>query len=368
MSKRKDNSELFLKEIPEFTDEHRTKRINNRHKQHGFVSVFLYNKRKREMYFEILKKTMNELETANEICLKISRKDIEKVFDAPDGFDIEHVVKQEDILFTMIREVFEETGLDIKRVSCKIKYFGFDKKILEIDGIVTHVFLVIFDSYDFIPYSKKKKKGNEVIAMNSYDILKKLNDDKGKEIKHFTSTIENIFEEVNSYCKPIRNEIILFGGPNSGLSEGVKGLGPDHLSIRDLYPEHYHARDEPRETQQMRILMAYNSIGKLLRGETKSDVGNEPIVIYERSLGCVNIFNRAYRIPTFPLNDLHKLHDSNQLDIHISPEDNEYAFTIANDRRSYFSDTQKAYKQTYELYEMFSHLEYPNKIIVKNDL
>ncbi|CAG8842669.1 1200_t:CDS:1, partial [Racocetra persica] len=204
----------------------------------------------------------------------------------------------------------------------------------------------------------------------------------------------NVFEEVNSYCKPIKNEIILFGGPHSGLSEGVKictaffksidlgvsstltltesyrnrrGLGPGHLSIRDLYPEHYHARDEPREAQQMWILMAYNSIGKLLRGEIESDVGNEPIVIYERSPGCVNTFNRAYRISTFPLNDLYKPHDSNRLDIHISPEDNEYAFTMTNDRRSYSSDIQKAYRQTYELYEKYSHLEYPNKVIVKND-
>ncbi|CAG8820273.1 1043_t:CDS:2, partial [Racocetra persica] len=132
------NSELFSKEIPEFTNEYRIKRINNGYKQHGFSQVSPIGG-KREMYFEIFKKTMNELETANEIRLKISRKDIEKVFDAPDGFDIEHVVKlekwdtisgddllicdkqyemmyrQEDIFSTMIREVFEETGLDIKR-------------------------------------------------------------------------------------------------------------------------------------------------------------------------------------------------------------------------------------------------------------
>ena len=361
---------------------------------------------------------MNELETGNEIRLKISKEDIEKVFDTPDGFDIEHVVKlekwdpitgddlliydkqyemvykQEDIFSAMSREVFEETGLDIKKISCEIKYFGFDKKIFETDGIITHVFLIIFDSYDFIPYSKEKKKGNEVIALNSYDILKGINDDMDEETKHFTPTIENVFEEVNSYCKPIKNEIILFGGPHSGLSEGVKiytaffksidlgvsstltlpesyrdrrGLGPDHLSIRDLYPEHYHASDESREVQQMRILMAYDSIGKLLHGETELDVGNEPIVIYERSPGCVNTFNRAYHITTFPLDDLHKPHDSNRLDIHISPEDNECAFTIANDRRSYSPDTQKAYRQTYELYEKYSHLEYPNKVIVKND-
>ncbi|CAG8837845.1 13598_t:CDS:2, partial [Racocetra persica] len=235
-------------------------------------------------------------------------------FDAPDGFDIEHVVKlekwdtitgddlliydkqyemlykQEDILSAMSREVFEETELDIKKISCEIKYFGFDKKIFETDGIVTYVFLIIFDSYNFILYSKEKKRGNE-----------------------FTPTIENVFEEVNSYCKLIKNKIILFGGPYSGLSEGVKictaffksidlevsstltlpdsyrdrkGLGPDHLSIRDLYPDYYCTRDESKEVKQFQILAAYNSIGKLLRGETEADAGNKPIVIYERSPGC----------------------------------------------------------------------------------
>ncbi|CAG8852240.1 12235_t:CDS:1, partial [Racocetra persica] len=151
------------------------------------------------------------------------------------------------------------------------------------------------------------------IALNSYDILKRINDDKDKETKYFTPTIENVFEEVNSYCKPIKNEIILFGEPYSGLSEGVKictaffksidlevssiltlpdsyhyrkGLGPDHLSIRDLYPDHYRIRDESKEVKQFQILAAYNSIGKLLCGETEADVGNEPIVIYERSPGC----------------------------------------------------------------------------------
>ncbi|CAG8846474.1 12849_t:CDS:1, partial [Racocetra persica] len=118
MSKRKDNSELFSKEIPEFTNEFRTKRRNNRHKQYGFVSAFLYDKRmnkfifelrgrgnsqyeskispiggKREMRFEISKKTIDGLKTGNEIQLKINKEDIEKVFDKPDGFDIEHVVK-----------------------------------------------------------------------------------------------------------------------------------------------------------------------------------------------------------------------------------------------------------------------------------
>ncbi|CAG8822072.1 34145_t:CDS:2, partial [Racocetra persica] len=308
MSKRKDNSELFSKEIPEFTNEYRIKRRNNRHKQYGFVSIFLYDKRinkfifesrsqgnsqykskispiggKREMQFEISKKAMDGLKTGNEIQLKINNEDIEKVFDAPDGFDIEHVVKlkkwdtitgddlliydkqyemlykQEDIFFAMSREVLEETVLDIKKISCEIKYFGFDKKIFETDRIVTYVFLIIFDSYDFIPYSKEKKRGNEVIALNSYDILKRISDDKDKETKCFTPTIENVFEEVNSYCKLIKNEIILFGRPYSGLSEGVKictaffksidleGLEPDHLSIRDLYPDHYHTRDESKE-------------------------------------------------------------------------------------------------------------------------
>ncbi|CAG8838553.1 3628_t:CDS:1, partial [Racocetra persica] len=189
---------------------------------------------------------MDRLKTGNDIQLKISKEDIEKVFDTPDGFDIEHVVKlekwdtitcddlliydkqyemlykQKDIFSTMSREVFEETGLDIKKISCEVKYFGFDKKIFETDGIVNHVFLIIFDSYDFIPYSKEKKRGNEVITLNSYDILKRINDDKDKETKCFIPTIENIFEEVNSYCKLIKNEIILFGGPYSGLSEGVK--------------------------------------------------------------------------------------------------------------------------------------------------
>ncbi|CAG8802739.1 36316_t:CDS:1, partial [Racocetra persica] len=337
--------------------------------------------------------------------------DIEKVFDAPDGFDIEHVVKlekwdtitsnnlliydkqyemlykQEDIFSAMSREVFEETELDIKKISCEIKYFGFDKKIFETDGIVIYVFLIIFDCYDFIPYSKEKKRGNEVIALNSYDILKRINDNKDKVTKCFMPTIENIFEEVNSYCKPIKNEIILFDRPYSGLSEGVKictaffksidlevsstltlpdsyhdqkGLGPDYLSIRDLYTNHYHTRDESKEVKQFQILAAYNSIGKLLRGETEADVGNKPIVIYKRSPGCVNTFNRAYHIPTFSLDSFYKLHDSKCLDIHISPEDNEYAFTMSNKRRSESLEV-KAYQQTYKLYEMYSHLEYPNK-------
>ncbi|CAG8792181.1 25929_t:CDS:2, partial [Racocetra persica] len=162
MSKRKVNSELFSMEIPEFTNEYRIKRRNNGHKQYGFVSAFLYDKRKREIRFEISKKTMDELKTGNEIQLKISKEDIKKIFDAPDGFDIEHVVKlekwdmitgdnlliydkqyemlykQEGIFSAMSREVFEETGLDIKKISCEIKYFGFDKKIFETDGIVTH--------------------------------------------------------------------------------------------------------------------------------------------------------------------------------------------------------------------------------------
>ncbi|CAG8819680.1 10059_t:CDS:2, partial [Racocetra persica] len=281
MSKQKDNSELFSKEIPEFTNEYRIKRRNNGHKQYGFVSAFLYDKCMNKFIFESRGQVKNKQE------------DIEKVFDAPDGFGIEHVVKlekwdtiigddlliynkqyemlykQEDIFSAMSREVFEETGLDIKKISCELW-----------------------------------KRGNEVIALNSYDILKRINDDKDKETKCFTPTIENVFEEVNSYCKPIKNEIILFGRPYSGLSEGVKictaffksidlevsstltlpdsyrdrkGLGPDHLSIRDLYPDHYHTRDESKEVKQFQILAAYNSIGKLLRGETEADVGNEPI-------------------------------------------------------------------------------------------
>ncbi|CAG8839975.1 4033_t:CDS:1, partial [Racocetra persica] len=224
----------------------------------------------------------------------------------------------------------------------------------------------------------EKKSGNEVIALNSYNILKRINDDKDKETKYFTPTIENVFEEVNSYCKSIKNEIILFGGPYSGLSEGVKiytaffksidlevsskltlpdsyrdrkGLGPDHLSIKDLYPDHYHTRDKSKEVKQFQILAAYNFIGKLLRGETEADVGNEPIVIYERSLGCVNTFNRAYYIPTFSLDSFYKLHDSKRLDIHISSEDNKYAFTMSNKHRSESLEVKEAYQQTYKLYE-----------------
>ncbi|CAG8847476.1 17825_t:CDS:2, partial [Racocetra persica] len=121
-------------EIPEFTNKYRIKRRNNGHKQYRFVSAFLYDKRKREMRFEISKKTIDRLKTGNGIQLKINKEDIKKVFDAPDGFDIEH----EDIFFAMSRKVFEETGLDIKKIFCEVKYFGFDKKIFETDGIVTH--------------------------------------------------------------------------------------------------------------------------------------------------------------------------------------------------------------------------------------
>ncbi|CAG8852298.1 27404_t:CDS:2, partial [Racocetra persica] len=66
------------------------------------------------------------------------------------------------------------------------------------------------------------------------------------------------------------------------------------------------------------------------------DVGNEPIVIYERSPGCINTFNR-------------------------------YVFTISNKCRSESLEVKEAYQQTYKLYEMYSHLEYPNMVIVKND-
>ncbi|CAG8852033.1 22461_t:CDS:2, partial [Racocetra persica] len=100
-----------------------------------------------------------------------------------------------------------------------------------------------------------------------------------------------------------------------------------------LYPDHYHTRDESKEVKQFQILAVYNSIGKLLYGETEADVGNEPIVIYERS-------------PEY---------------IHISPEDNEYAFTMSNKHRSESLEVKKAYQQTYKLYEIYSHLEYPNK-------
>ncbi|CAG8847693.1 6764_t:CDS:1, partial [Racocetra persica] len=140
-----------------------------------------------------------------------------------------------------------------------------------------------------------------------------------------------------------------------------------HLSIRDLYPDHYHTRDESKEVKQFQILADYDSIGKLLRGETEADVGNEPIVIYERSPGCVNTFNRVYHIPTFSLDSFYKLHDSKYLDIHISPEDNEYAFMISNKHRSESLKVKETYQQTYKLYEMYSHLEYPNKVIIKND-
>ncbi|CAG8843153.1 9192_t:CDS:2, partial [Racocetra persica] len=192
-------------EIPEFTNEYRIKRKNNGHKQYGFVSALLYDKRMNKFIFEL----------RGQDSVKNKQRDIEKVFDAPDRFDIKHVVKlekwdtitgddlliydkqnemlykQKDIFSAMSREVLEETGLDIKKIFCEIKYFGFDKKIFETDGIITHVFLIIFDSYDFIPYSKEKKKGNKVIALNSYDILKRINDDKDKETKYFTPTIEN---------------------------------------------------------------------------------------------------------------------------------------------------------------------------------
>ncbi|CAG8851666.1 8179_t:CDS:2, partial [Racocetra persica] len=98
-----------------FTNEYRIKRRNNGHKQYGFVSTFLYNKRMNKFIFELRGQ-------GNEIQLKINKEDIEKVFDAPDRFDIEHVVKLEK--WDMITEVLEETGLDIKKISCEIKYFG----------------------------------------------------------------------------------------------------------------------------------------------------------------------------------------------------------------------------------------------------
>ena len=323
MSKRSFKSnESFSCSIPEYNDEFGTKKKKYKHKQHGFVSAFLYDKRmhkfifesrgknntqykskvspiggKRDMYFCISKETMSRLEKRNETLLAIDGQEIKKSLMLPDGFglnkeislkiwkgdyddktinmivkdenDLEMIYTQECIFVAMKREISEETGLDLDKIPCDLKYLGYDKKILATDGIITHVFLVIFDSYDFVPYSRETEKGNSLIGMSPNEIIKRIREDEKTEDineKYFTPTIHNVFKEVNGYCEPIRHKMILFGGPNSGLSYGVKkcveffseiglevsstltipesyrarkGLKDGHLSIRNLFPTHF---------------------------------------------------------------------------------------------------------------------------------
>ena len=323
MSKRSFKSnESFSCSIPEYNDEFGTKKKKYKHKQHGFVSAFLYDKRmhkfifesrgknntqykskvspiggKRDMYFCISKETMSRLEKRNETLLAIDGQEIKKSLMLPDGFglnkeiclkiwkgdyddktinmivkdenDLEMIYTQECIFVAMKREISEETGLDLDKIPCDLKYLGYDKKILATDGIITHVFLMIFDSYDFVPYSRETEKGNSLISMSPNEIIKRIREDEKTEDineKYFTPTIHNVFKEVNGYCEPIQQKMILFGGPNSGLSYGVKkcveffseiglevsstltipesyrvrkGLKDGHLSIRNLFPMHF---------------------------------------------------------------------------------------------------------------------------------
>lgn len=459
MSKRKEfsNNEsyynaIFSKDIPVFKSEYEAVRQEKKHKQFGFVCTFVYDKRmnmfifesrgsstsqykrkvspiggKREQYFQISRNTMKELnkeKSSKRIKLEIISEEIDKVLNSHDGFEnnviielenwnllsddnssdelfvcestYEMVYTQEDIFYTMSREVYEEIGLDVKKTSCDIKYFGYDKNIFETDKIITHVFLVTFDSYDFIPYSKEKKKGNMVIAMNQNEIMEKIHEDKDEtEVeKYFTPTIYNVFEEVTRFCKPYKQEIILFGGPYVGLTEGVrrcikffssiglevsstlslpksyherKCLKTKEPSIRDLYSEYFKV-EENIETRQFKVLLAYNAIRKLLHGKTEPDVGNKPITIFERSPRCVNIYNKAYDIPEFLLDDLLEPYDPDRLDVHITPQDKDKAFEYACKRRTYTSCEQIAYQKTYEIYEKSSSKEYPNQVLVKNDM
>jgi hypothetical protein len=456
MSKRKElsnNDEIFFKEIPEFKNEYDTIRKEKGHKQFGFVCILLYDKRmnnfilelrgtsnsqyrekaspiggKRERYFVISRKVMNELnevKSFKKILLEIDRDDISNALNSHDGFDNDVSIKltnwktpkndnkesdeifvteneyemnyiQEDIFSTMYREVKEETGFDVKKHPCEIKYFGIDKKIFESDSIVTHVYLIIFDSYDFIPYSNEKKKGNSLIGMTPSEIMKRINEDKDKpkDEMFFTPTISNVFEEVRKHCKPLQQEIILFGGLNAGLSEGVKRLvklfsnvglevsstltlpqsyrerkllNQEHPSIRDLYPGYFDANEKNKVIQQTRALIAYDLIGKLLRGETEPDVGNVPIVIFERSQRCVNIFNEVFGVPRFPLNGILKSQDLNRLDIFVSIQDKKYAYEEAVKHKPFLDTDQKAYQELYNIYERVAHLEYPKRVVVEND-
>src|ERR1043165_654479 len=401
MSKRKEfsdkqnenNEKTFTRIIPEFKSEYDIIRQEKGHKQFCFVCVFLYDKRmnkfilesrgtsnsqykkkvstigrKRDRYFAIMKKTVNEIgeqRSFKKIKLEIDKEEFTNAINSPDGFAVVKLVDwnagtitettdvifieeneydmiytQEDIFCTMVRETYEESGLDVKKVLCEIRYFGIDKKIFESDKIVTHVYLVVFDSYDFIPYSKESKKGNSLISMNPSEIMKQIKEDQEKpnEEMYFTPTIYNVFKEVKKYCKPLKQEIILFEGLHAGLSEGIKrcvdffssiglevsstltlpetyceqkNLKNKHQSVRDMYPGYFDTGDSNKETQQMRILLAYDSIGKLLRGETEPDVGNAPVVILERSQRCVNLFNSAFGTLRLPLSDMLKAHDPN---------------------------------------------------------
>ena len=377
------------------------------------------------MYFCISKETMSRLEKRNETLLAIDGQEIEKSLMLPDRFglnkeiclkiwkgdyddktinmivkdenDLEMIYTQECIFVAMKREISEETGLDLDKIPCDLKYLGYDKKILATDGIITHVFLVIFDSYDFVPYSRETEKGNSLIGMSPNEIIKRIREDEKREDineKYFTPTIHNVFKEVNGYCKPIRQKMILFGGPNSGLSYGVKkcveffseiglevsstltipesyrvrkGLKDGHLSIRNLFPTHF-IKENNKVIHQTRVMLAYDALEKLLHGKIESDVGNVPVVISEKSTRCVNMFNIAHEIPKFPLDHLMKPCDPNRLDIHVSPLNNDLAFSRAIERRYYSPGDQEVYQKTYETYDKFSHVEYPNRVIVRNDL
>ena len=56
------------------------------------------------------------------------------------------------------------------------------------------------------------------------------------------------------------------------------------------------------------------------------------------------------------------------MDIHVSPLNNDLAFSRAIERRYYSPGDQEVYQKTYETYDKFSHVEYPNRVIVRNDL
>ncbi|CAG8535222.1 25758_t:CDS:2 [Gigaspora rosea] len=236
-----------------FSKEYDAKCAKKNHKQFGFILAFVYDKRmnkfifescgnnnsqyqslvspiggKREMYFEVSRKDMIDLKLSDHTLLTLDGKEIEKALKTPDGFDISVEVglgtacathtdgKSSDELY-IINKPRQKMVFTQKCIFTVMKREIFE--IFETDGIITHVFLIVFDSYDFIAYSKEKAKGNIVVAMDPKEIIEIIQNDKLGDTKYFTPTIVNVFETVRVCCRPIKHEIVLFGGPGSGLSE-----------------------------------------------------------------------------------------------------------------------------------------------------